>query len=194
MKEKTQLYAILLMAGNSIRFGGNKLLSLVDNKRMYEYILDLVLKCRELFADIILVTQYDEIEKSVDNDLVTVVRNHYSERGISSSIQLGLSAIPEEGEQAYLFLVGDQPWLTENTIKGLIAEWKSSQKGIGCVCSHGKLGNPVIFSSLYRGELMELSGDKGGKRVLYHHKEDVCYYHVKEEKELNDIDYKPTAD
>ncbi len=190
MENNKKLYVILLMAGNSIRFGGNKLISLVDNKKMYEYTLELVLKSRHLFADFVVVTQYDEIEKTAKDYGMKVVRNYHSERGISSSIQLGISAIQKESDQAYLFLVGDQPWLTEQTIQRFVKGWQYSGKGIGCVCSHGKLGNPVIFSDCYRQELMALSGDIGGKKVLYSHEEDVYYYNVEELKELKDIDYK----
>lgn len=190
MEEQLQLYAILLMAGNSVRFGENKLTHFVDNKKMYQYALELILNCSELFSGIIVVTQYDEIEKSAVENNIKVIRNIHSERGISSSIHLGIEAIPEKRNQAYLFLVGDQPWLTETTIKGLVNGWRCSGKGIGCVAFQKKLGNPVIFSWKYRKELMSLSGDRGGKKVLYCHKEDVYYYEVMEQKELKDIDYR----
>ncbi len=190
MEEQQQLYAILLMAGNSVRFGKNKLTHLVDNKRMYQYALELILNCSKLFSDIIVVTQYDEIEKSATENNIKVMRNFHSERGIASSIHLGIEAIPEKKDQAYLFLVGDQPWLTEATVRGLVDGWKRSGKGIGCVTSQGQLGNPVIFSWKYRKELMGLSGDRGGKKVLRSHKEDVYYYEVMQQKELEDIDYR----
>lgn len=189
MKEQ-QLYAILLMAGNSVRFGKNKLTHFVNNKKMYQYALELVLSCSELFSDIIVVTQYDEIETTAVQNHIKVVRNFQSEKGITSSIHLGIGAIPPAKGQAYLFLVGDQPWLTETTIRGLVDGWKQSKKGIGCVTFQEKLGNPVIFSWNYREELLALSGDRGGKQVLCCHKEDVYYYEVTKRKELEDIDYK----
>ena len=37
-------------------------------------------------------------------------------------------------------------------------------------------------------ELLKLEGDKGGKRVLNRHLEDVFAFEVEEEKELMDID------
>ena len=37
---------------------------------------------------------------------------------------------------------------------------------IGCVSCLGEPGNPVWFSAFYKDELLALSGDRGGKRVM----------------------------
>ena len=53
---------VLLAAGNSRRFEGNKLLSTIDGKPMYLYIADEIEKCCDsLFDQKIVVSQYEEI-------------------------------------------------------------------------------------------------------------------------------------
>ena len=63
-------------------------------------------------------------------------------------------------------------------------------KGIACVEHSGKTGNPCIFSRKYFGELMELEGDVGGKRVIRKHREDTAVLEVLDERELTDVDVK----
>ena len=60
-------------------------------------------------------------------------------------------------------------------------------KGMGCVCHQGKRGNPAIFASAYREELMGLRGDRGGSVIMKAHPGDVWTMEVPEE-ELKDID------
>ena len=50
--------------------------------------------------------------------------------------------------------------------------------------------NPVIFSKKYAEELLNLSGDVGGRQVMERHKEDVRFFEIEDEKELFDIDKK----
>ena len=49
-------------------------------------------------------------------------------------------------------------------------------------------GNPVIFPKILFEELMELEGDKGGKRIAKEHPEMIYKVYVTEQ-ELSDMDY-----
>ncbi len=184
---------IYLAAGFGSRFGDNKLLHDVNGKEMYRHVLEqlLILESKsDEIKQVIVVTQYDEIEKYVqlyENKDIQVVRNEHSELGISSSLQLGLLA--DKFADAYLCCVADQPYLTWNTINQLIEGFKESGKGIGCTAKEGTLGNPAIFSHKYLPELLALDGDVGGKQVLQRHLEDVFSYEVANEQELEDIDF-----
>ncbi len=80
---------------------------------------------------------------------------------------------------ACLFTVADQPWLRE-TVFGLVDVFLRDGKGIACVEYDGKTGNPCVFSKRYYGELMKLSGDVGGKRVVVAHRGDVAVMKVED--------------
>ena len=184
---------IYLAAGFGCRFGDNKLLHDVNGKKMYRHVLEqlLILQSKsDEIKQVIVVTQYDEIEKCVQlygNKDIHVERNEHSELGISSSLRLGL--LVDKCADAYLCCVADQPYLTWKTIKQLIEGFKESGKGIGCAAKEGILGNPAIFSHKYLPELLALCGDVGGKQVLQRHLEDVFSYEVANEQELEDIDF-----
>lgn len=191
-----KLTLILLAAGDSRRFDGNKLLTPFHGKPMYQYIVEEVEKLPEdIFDEKIVVTQYHDIMDDLGKRGYQVVENRQSTLGISHSIHLALQMIDaqedgarEESSRAYCFAVCDQPYLKAATIEGLINGWKTSQRGIGCLCNMGEFGNPAIFSEAYRDELLALEGDVGGKRVLRRHIDDLYLHEVDDGLELVDID------
>lgn len=184
---------IMLAAGNSRRFGTNKLLHEIDGIPMYRRVLK-ELKDAEKFigreweVSISVVTQYKKIGRYAKEQGVQVLYNHHPEEGISTSLKIGLKENMKTAD-ACLFCVSDQPWLTASTLLGLIEAFVSSGKGIASVSCDGKLGNPCIFSKDYYEELMLLSGDTGGKRVISAHRGDTEIFQVKDKKELEDIDF-----
>lgn len=91
--------AILLAAGNSTRFGKNKLLYRLDGKPMYRYILELLYeqKKENVLDHVIVVSQYDEIFDDIRTNFpgVETVKNPAPELGISGSIRLGLAHLEQ---------------------------------------------------------------------------------------------------
>lgn len=184
------LAVIILAAGNSRRFGSNKLLHSIEGIPMYQSTLEKVLNIRKkhenLISSICIVTQYPEIKKTAEQAGTDVIMNPHPEKGISSSIKLGLEASLKT--DACLFMVADQPWLKADTIEKLIILFYESAKGMAAVANKGEPGNPCIFSSKYYTELMALTGDKGGKKVMKRHFEDVALLEISDKKELTDVD------
>ena len=182
------LSLIMLAAGNSRRFGSNKLLYEIDGVPMYLRTLEKLQKAASELGncEIIVVTQYEEIAAKAQESGVRVLINPHPERGISSSMQIGLAAAKESS--ACLFTVSDQPWLTAETIVDLVRKFLSEHKGMACTLLGAKTGNPCIFSRKYYQELMEITGDKGGKQIINRHPDDVTYLEMKDARELVDID------
>ena len=182
------LSLIMLAAGNSRRFGSNKLLYEIDGVPMYQRTLKKLQKAAREFKNcgIIVVTQYEEIAARAQESGVRVLINPHPERGISSSMQIGLAAAKESS--ACLFTVSDQPWLTAETIIDLVHKFLAEHKGMACTLLGTKTGNPCIFSRKYYQELQEITGDKGGKQIINRHPDDVTYLEMKDARELVDID------
>ncbi len=188
--------AILLAAGNSTRFGENKLLYSWNGKELYRYGLDLLvcLQQEQKIRRLLLVTQYDAIIAVCGRSYptVTIVRNRAPELGISHSIALGLFALDktEPASDACLFFVADQPELTKTTIIKFVMSWEvGKSKILACAC--GKtVKNPVIFSADFYRELSELTGDTGGKQIILRYPQKTELFQAAE-KELEDIDTKP---
>lgn len=182
MKE-SDIAIILEAAGNSTRFGSNKLLHVMgDGIPMIAHIIEAVRSqssCRK-----ILVTQYEEAARLAP-DFLTVI-NDRPDLGISHSMQLGIEAAGEA--DAYMFCVCDQPWLTGESIRKLLDEFRSGSAGIVSLAWQGRMCNPKIFSSRYREDLMNLSGDTGGRQIIASHTGDLLLVEAGSEAETLDID------
>ncbi|MDB2155082.1 nucleotidyltransferase family protein [Clostridium butyricum] len=202
---------ILLASGFSRRFNGNKLLTELNDKPLYMYIVDTV---REIISHkhlsstyinkIICVTQYEEIEDNLKDTNINVLINNNSDLGVSNSIKLGISY--DMNADGYMFIVCDQPLIKKETLEKILERFKETNKGIVAlgmrkqvenhdICNKDNLadksyviGNPVIFSKNYISELLSLKGDIGGKRILKKHIEDVELVYADNEIELMDID------
>ena len=175
---------ILLAAGNSKRFNGNKLLTIYKEKPIYMYIVEKVFDLK--VNKIICVTQYEEIREALLNTNINIVINDNSSLGISSSIKLGINF--DKNADGYMFMVCDQPFISIKTLNSVIDNFINGDKGIVCVGYGDNKGNPVIFSKKYINELLLLEGDNGGKRILKSHLNDLKIVNVDNEVELVDID------
>ena len=168
MKDK-KVGAILLAAGNSSRFGANKLLYEIEGNPLVQYSMEIISQLP--FEQKNVVTQYPQVEQLAKRLGLSWVRNENPELGISHSIHLGLE---KQGDMdGWMFLVGDQPWLCRETVEKLLETFRESLRGIAAVRCGENIGNPVIFSRAYKKELEKLSGDRGGKKILLLHREDV---------------------
>ena len=181
--EERRVAVILEAAGDSKRFGSNKLLHIMDDGRpMIASILDAV-RPLDVYKKVI-VTQYDEVAGLAGD--FKVIMNDRPDLGISRSMQLGLMAAGDA--DAYMFCVCDQPGLKTGTLQKLIEEYKKGTAGIVSLAWQGKMCNPKIFSSRYREELMKLSGDTGGRQIIASHADDILLVEAESEDEVKDID------
>lgn len=89
--------------------------------------------------------------------------------------------------RAVAFFLADMPWLSRQSILEFLKGFQRSGKTAACMRAGECFGNPAAFSGECLGELYELSGDEGGKRILKRHLED-CYFYEVGKGELADID------
>lgn len=187
-----KIHIILLAAGNSRRFGGNKLLHVYKGKPLYSHILETLSRVDISQGERIMVTQYEKVADAGHARGWCVLRNKRPEVGISRSVRMGIQELESRGAchagDALMFCVCDQPELQAETLIKFIREYERCGKGIGVLAGESVPGNPVIFREDYRKELLGLSGDEGGKTVRKRHPEDVMYFPVSQQEELFDVD------
>ncbi len=180
---------VLLAAGESRRFGGNKLMARVDGKPLYAQALHLL----ENFTDImkVIVTGQETIQKSALAGEFFVVENREPELGISHSVKLGLKVCVEmlPRLQSVMFMVCDQPALTEDSVKRILKASRECPGRIVCASVDGESRNPVVWDKRYWMELLDITGDTGGKQIMERHRDHVVLIEVKKE-EVKDIDRK----
>lgn len=189
-----KIQLIYLAAGNSRRFGSNKLLYKLDGKPLYQHLLMRLLRIvkRHPSWEVLVVTQYGEVyeevlEMKASGQPVRPVFSPDSKKGASYSVRAGVEASAKDAE-GYAFFVADQPYLTERSAEGFLEEMERIEADLGSVRCKGRPGNPGWFSKRYRGELLALSGDSGGRKILKRYPEKIVYYEMEDEREMEDVD------
>ena len=180
---------VVLAAGAGTRFGGNKLNALVRNRPLYEHILERVRAFGAFPAYI--VTGSEEIAAAAEKRGITPVWNHEPEKGISRSLRLGLEHALRchPGLKGILFSVCDQPGLETSTIQRIFNTGMLHPGSIVCAGNGRRTGNPVLWDRKYFQELLDLTGDEGGRQVMRRH-EDCLRIVQADPEELKDIDRK----
>ncbi len=109
---------------------------------------------------------------------VTMVENPNPEDGVSTSIAIGLRALPETSSAA-LIGVADQPYLTADAIQALLDAFLPGRIVVPRFGDHR--GNPPVFDRRFFLDLMQLRGDRGGQVVVNAHPEAVVEVSLAEE-------------
>ena len=185
-----KLACLLTAAGSGSRFGGDKLRLAVSGQPMGVHALDVLQS--SLFALRVLVTSKDKgymIEAARERGFAVVI-NPAPEKGMSSSVRLGTAYICQTGAyDGILYAVADQPHLKAGTVEQLVKAFEKEPDCIMAPESNGKRGNPVLFPASLFEELLNVTGDRGGRQVIAAHPDLLRTIAVPSE-ELQDIDTK----
>lgn len=179
-----KIKAIILAAGESKRFGSKKLLEEFLGKPLIQHVLDEVVKVE--FEEIVVVTQHEAIKKLESTHKIHMIDNENVDKGISHSIYLGINE--ERDYDGYMFIVGDQPFITSQIIETMIAKFQGGNGNILCMSHKGRRGSPTLFDKCYKNELLQLTGDIGGRQVMKNHPECVINCEIDDPICLEDID------
>ena len=181
--EQIRIGCVVMAAGNSARFGTNKLLADFRGRPLIRCALDAV---PEDACAVAVVTQYPEIAALARIRGFQPVRNEHPEWGASHSVALGTEALQAQCD-AIAFLVADQPLLRRETVKLLFAAFRAAPDKITVAAAAGHRGNPCLFPAALFPALKRLSGDRGGSAIIRAHPELVNPVAVPE-CELYDVD------
>lgn len=183
---------IYMASGFGSRFGGNKLLEDFKGSPLYLYGLRALMCAKTLLEreegwklEIYVVSQYPKVRAGAAALGAVPVENPDSSRGISASLVHGTEAAGEA--DLYVYCVADQPRLTGETLAAFLKSFAAGSKGIGCLAAEGHRGNPAVFRKKYRRELMNLTGDRGGRQLMERFRQDVWIFQAAE-SELADVD------
>ena len=174
--------AILLAAGGGSRLGGGKLLLPWRGLPLIAHLLRTLGQTHGLDSlTIVLGHRADAVREALTDSLagfpvpVEFTRNRNWRKGLGASLAVGLKhalAAPGGGAvNSALFLLGDQPLVTADTLNALIrahAEALARTPGHPATVPvyRGQRGNPVILSQRLFPRLMTLSGDAGARHIL----------------------------
>ncbi len=167
------IHILYLAAGQSRRYGSNKLLEMRNGKPLYRYGLDAIRTAvrNRMDCTLTVVTCWQEIADACMTDGIRCVPCPDSHLGISYSIRAGIrSCEPLMPEDYLCFSVADQPGMTAESI-GRLLDAASKNPLTACLNCGEHSGNPTLFSAVLADELCALEGDRGGKTVMRRHTE-----------------------
>lgn len=169
-RETPPMFAMILAAGSSRRFGTDKRRALLPCGRT---LLQASIEgARAVFADIWVVLRASDDPRSlgIPPD-VNVVRSPLAHLGMGHSLAAGIGAVQlaSPPATAVAVLLGDMPWIQADTLRQL-REMADANR-IALPEFEGQRGHPVIIGRRFWPALLELEGDQGAKGVIGAHRD-----------------------
>jgi len=166
-----QVSAIVLAAGAGTRFGGGKLLASLDGRPILQHVLDTLAIVGLTEVVVVLGHDRDAVEATVAWRSERRVTNPDPERGLASSLQAGMGTLDPDAS-AVLVVLGDQPLLSVDTIRALLAAPVDRDRPfIAPRYDNDRGRNPILMRRAGFGLIMEAAGDRGLGPVLAAHPE-----------------------
>lgn len=181
---------VLLAAGVSRRMqqpSGKMNLCLPDGRTLLQTTLETYMAIP--FAEIIVVTRQPVLTLGSAQKNTRIIVNENAESGMASSLALGVASATEE-VRGYMIALGDMPLVRATSIKALCTSFilQHSTEAICVPTLMGQRGNPVVFGSAYKADLIHLFGDVGAKSLLRQYAERLQEVETNDEGILVDID------
>ncbi len=158
------VHGVILAAGLGRRMGTVKQLLPFRGKPLLQHVIDAARTSRLESLLLILGHAHDQVLEQLDTHDLEVIVNQDFAAGQSSSVRAGLEY--RAGADGIMYLLGDQPLLSADTINTLIDCFLREQPWAAVPVHRGQPGNPVIIGRPLMADLAALSGDIGARRLL----------------------------
>lgn len=170
------------------RMGTAKQLLPFRGQTILECVVDNALASRLQQVIVVLGYQAGLLEPLLKKKDVSLVFNPLYQSGQSTSLKAGLETVTDEAE-AVLFLLGDQPLITAETINTIINAYETSARApIVLPVFEGKRGNPVLFSRATFPHLEKLHDDCGARPLFEEYAGQILSVPISDASILFDID------
>lgn len=180
--------AIVLAAGLSRRMGAQKVLLPFGGKTVIAHIVDQLLASAVDEVYVVTGHQGERVGGALSGRPVSIVNNPDYESGMLSSVRCGLRALPRQC-RAVLVVLGDQPSVTSQLVDLMLQSFDATEKRILVPFYDGRRGHPILFSELYREEILTHYDDVGLRGLLHAHPDEVFELTVSTPCVLSDMDY-----
>jgi molybdenum cofactor cytidylyltransferase len=194
-KAGRRVAAIVLAAGRSTRMGGpNKLLAEISGRPLVRIAVEEALASRARPVVVVTGHQRERVEAALKGLDVIFAHNPDFAEGLSTSLKVGIAAVPGEVGGAVVCL-GDMPQVDAALIDRLIAAFDPAKGALVVVpVIGGKRGNPVVWSRRFFGDLAALGGDVGARHLIGSYPEALVEVPVTTTGAFTDVDTQEAFD
>ncbi len=179
--------ALVLAAGLGTRMRATKALLDIDGLPALVRVLKTIDAAGVAPVVVVLGRDAAEIEAHVDLSERRVVVNPAPERGLSSSLALGLAAVPADASGALVFHA-DMPFVRAETVVSVVAALRPGTR-LAAPQYAGARGFPVYLGrETFAALCAELAGDAGARDYLARHSECLARIDVDDPGCVRDLD------
>lgn len=178
---------IILAAGSSSRLGEPKqLLRRDDGTTLVRRTAEIALSLGVGPVVVVLGANGEDVGHEIADLSLTTAINPDWATGLASSLQVGLSALPDIPTDAFLILLTDQPHVTADLLRQLIDVRQSTGRGIVASryrtggsaafrpAAPAHLGVPALFDIRYKAEFMTFTDDVGARKLIRQYSDDCA--------------------
>jgi molybdenum cofactor cytidylyltransferase len=180
-----KIAAVLLAAGHSSRFGGDKLAQPLPNGRCVALASahNLLGACDTRVA---VVRQSDQVLGRALAELgFKIVSATAAHNGMGASLALGVSTA--RNADGWLIALADMPWIKQASIVQIASALRRGAD-LAAPYHQGQRGHPVGFGKRFYHDLIGLDGDSGARSILQCHLAAIQRVTVDDAGVLRDID------
>ena len=159
------LYALVLAAGDSSRFGSAKQLVRVAGRPLLHTAVTRAAEVTGNALIVVLGAGAARLAPLLKHSPGSIVINREWREGLGSSIRAGVAKLPPACN-AVMLLLADQAAVTADDLRRLVGTWRKQPQCIAAALYGGVSGAPAIFPRSAFRELCELRGDVGARALL----------------------------
>jgi molybdenum cofactor cytidylyltransferase len=156
---------VILAAGAAARMGQPKLLLPWQGQPLIRHAVQTGLRAGLEPLVVVTGAGAQDLQAVLSGLPVQFAHNPDWQFGQSSSVRIGIQALPQQ-VQAAIFLLGDQPFVSVDLLQELVATYARTRAQILAPFVAGKRSNPVLFDRVLFEAMCGLVGDAGARSLF----------------------------
>jgi molybdenum cofactor cytidylyltransferase len=165
------VFAVILAAGRSTRFHGDKLLATIEGRPILGHVVEAVRECENLglirAMYVVVADERGPVARLAREGDAIVVKAPWAAEGLAQSLRAGLARVEgsaPSGSAGMLVLLGDQPGVRPAVIESLVRRWRATGAAVvrpRYAEDPDAPGHPVLIDRKLWPRVAELEGDSG---------------------------------
>lgn len=164
---------LVLAAGESSRLGEPKQLLKWGNVNLLEHTLHQLKTVDVSTRYVVLGAHAAKIKSEVDFNSFECLEYKDWSQGMGSTLSYALAEMPLEKLDGLLILLCDQPGINDKYLDEMLTVFVTSTKGMVATQYANTIGVPLLVSKKYFDALKGLQGERGAKKIIQEHLDDV---------------------